>query len=153
MAWESKYIVRSLLSDSRRSRGSQGAQRACGMRSLQGKRGTRSTRGESLTEVLVAVAIGGLALIMLAMAISTASSMAAQSRAFMNDYYEANNAANANDATSIGTGPVTLTSTGEGSAVSVPLVNTGESLRVTYSENAEAGASGVVIYDSVGGGA
>ena len=115
--------------------------------------GARGKRGESLTEVLVAVTIGGLALIILAMAISTASHMATQSRNAMNDYYAANNEAITSDAASVGTGTVTLTqeSGGSGSAL-VPLVSSGESLDVTYHENAEAGAAGVILYDSSGSG-
>ena len=118
-------------------------------------RGKRGKRGESLTEVLVAVTIGGLALIMLAMAISTASHMAMQSRAFMNDYYEANNAAVASDAESIGAGTVALASSSGSESGSVALVSSGEELNVSYYENSEAGASGVVLYgasDGAGGG-
>ena len=71
----------------------------------------RSDRGESITEVLVSVAIGGLALLMLAMAIMAASNMAINNRDNMQTYYATNNdniqKANENK---LGTGTVSLES-------------------------------------------
>ena len=51
----------------------------------------RSKRGESLTEVLAAVVVGGLSILLMAMAISTASNMVRQSNDSMRTYYAANN--------------------------------------------------------------
>ena len=50
----------------------------------------RGNRGETLTEVLVALLIAALALTMLASVIHSSSTMIQNSKKFMNDYYEAN---------------------------------------------------------------
>ena len=49
------------------------------------------TRGESITEVLVAIVISGLAILMLATVIATAVNVNQASRRAMNEYYAANN--------------------------------------------------------------
>ena len=54
-------------------------------------RGARGQRGETLTEVLAAIVIGGLALLMLAMVIATSAHMTMQSRQSMDKYYEYGN--------------------------------------------------------------
>lgn len=107
--------------------------------------GARGKRGESLTEVLVAVTIGGLALIILAMAISVSSHMAMNSRTVMEKYYDANNAAVAGSADSLGTGTVALK---QADGSSVPLVSSSQTVGVTYYGNSEGGASAIVLYDA-----
>ena len=52
----------------------------------------KSTVGESISETLVAVLIGSIALIMLASMITTAKNLVDQSRVKLNAYYSANNA-------------------------------------------------------------
>ena len=51
----------------------------------------RNERGESITEVLVAIVISGLAILLLATAISAAVNTNNASRRAMNEYYAANN--------------------------------------------------------------
>lgn len=87
-----------------------------------------SRRGESITEVLVAIVVSGLAILMLATVIATAASTNSSSRTVMEDYYAANNqlveASESNGAAAItlteqgGSSPVRL---GDGTSVSVNL--------------------------------
>ena len=111
--------------------------------------GRRGQRGETLAEVLVAVAIGALALIMMAMAISVSSHIAGESRENMTDYFEASNAIVAARATSSDDkGEITLS---DGSAVA--LVDE-TAISVSYYTN--SAASSVIVYEKdtpSGGGA
>ena len=116
--------------------------------------GKRGTRGESLVEVLTSIVIGGLALLMLGMAISSASRMAIDSREAMTDYYQASNAIASGSATSLGTGTVALTQDG----ASVALVSSGESIAAAYYQSDGLGSATVVLYEAgdaapAGGGA
>lgn len=52
----------------------------------------RSSAGESLVEVLTAVLIGGISLLMLATALTSASSMVKSSSVAMDQYYDTSNA-------------------------------------------------------------
>ena len=52
----------------------------------------RSNRGESISEVLVALLISSLALVMLASMISSTTSLVTKSRDVLSEYYDANNA-------------------------------------------------------------
>ena len=52
----------------------------------------RSSRGESISEVLVALLISSLALVMLASMISSTTSLVTKSRDVLSEYYDANNA-------------------------------------------------------------
>lgn len=110
---------------------------------LAGKRGKR---GESLVEVLTAIVIGGLALIMMGMAISVASHMAIDSRDAMGRYYQANNEAVAGEASTLGTGTVTLTKKGD--AASLALVSSGETMTVNYYANDKLGSSAIILYNA-----
>ena len=105
----------------------------------------RSNRGESITEVLVSVAIGGLALLMLAMAISAAFQMVTQNRNNMETYYETSND-NIQKASGnrLGTGTVSLESSDTPSS-SISIANGDAS--VTYYGDDDG--SGWVLY--VGG--
>ena len=115
-------------------------------------RGRRGQRGESLTEVLVAIAVGALALLMLAMAISTATHIAVNNREAMGTYYGESNAIAASESgTSLGTGTVSLSAEGESSKLA--LVSSGEAIRAQYSEYAGDGAPAVIVYESYEGGA
>lgn len=51
----------------------------------------RNTHGETITEVLVAMVIVGLALLMLAVVIASSSSIVKKDREYMEDYYETGN--------------------------------------------------------------
>ncbi|MBQ9041557.1 MAG: hypothetical protein IJ111_01950 [Eggerthellaceae bacterium] len=112
----------------------------------------RSQRGESITEVLVATAIGGLALLMLAMAISVAVHMATTSRSSLDEYYTANNAIAEAKATSLGIGEVALAPP-SGDEISLA----GDDLQVRYYrfDSDKAGLDSVIAYeeDSEAGGA
>lgn len=115
-------------------------------------RGSRGKRGESLTEVLVAVAVGGLALLMLAMAISVSSHVATGNRNAMGAYYEVNNAiATGAAGTSLGTGTVSLSEPGGSSGLA--LVRNGESLQAQYRSYPEGSSSAIIVYESKEGGA
>ena len=112
------------------------------VRSLLG--GNRGNRGESLAEVLVSMAIGALALLMLAMAISVATHIASTSRTTMDDYYKASSAiATGTSGTSLGTGTISLADSASGLA----LVSSGESLRVQYHKYAEGNSSSVIVFE------
>jgi len=52
----------------------------------------RNSHGETITEVLVAMVIVGLALLMLAVVIASSSSIVKKDREYMEDYYETGNA-------------------------------------------------------------
>lgn len=106
--------------------------------------GRRGTRGESLSEVLVAIAIGALALLMLAMAISVSARVASSSRDNMNDYYAASNdIAMSASGVSLGSGTVSLAK----GASKMALVSNSESMRVKYREYAEGELSDIVIFE------
>jgi len=109
---------------------------------LGGSRGSRGSRGESLTEVLVSVLVGGLALLMLAMAITTSSHVAVNSRQHMGEYYTANNnAITAASSAVVGSGTAALKESG----VSVPLVS-GDSVAVQYQQNEQLESTEVISY-------
>lgn len=62
----------------------------------------KSGKGETLTEVLVSMVIGALAILMMTMAISTSSNMVADSRKTMDTYYAKDNAVSNSEATGAG---------------------------------------------------
>lgn len=99
----------------------------------------RSERGESITEVLVAIVVSGLAILMLATVIATAVNVNQASRKAMNDYYAANNDVVSGALTTTGT--VTLTSDG----ASVSLAGD-SSISVTCYAGEQAGDTPVVSY-------
>lgn len=111
---------------------------------LGGARGSRGSRGESLVEVLVAITIGGLALLMLAVAIAVSARIGLSNRANMQDYYEANNAAVAGGALPAGTGSMSLSDGTE----SFSLTADGTALDVEYRKITESESSAVVLYVS-----
>ena len=55
------------------------------------RRALGNKRGETITEVLVAMVIAGLALLMLATVIATSSHIVTNSREYMEEYYESGN--------------------------------------------------------------
>ncbi len=87
-----------------------------------------AVRGETLTEVLASIVISGLAILMLAMVISAASSMIDNSRTAMADYYDQNNQT-VEHGGETGSGSVTLTDTTGGTVG----LGDGSSTNVTYS--------------------
>lgn len=105
--------------------------------------GKRGVRGESLVEVLTSIVIGGLALLMLGMAISTASHMAMDSRNAMSNYYQAGNAIASGSATELGDGAVSLA---QGEGKSLKLVSSDESIQATYYRGGALGSDTVVFY-------
>ena len=107
--------------------------------------GKRGVRGESLVEVLTSIVIGGLALLMLGMAISTASHMAMDSRNAMNNYYQAGNAIASGSATELGDGAVSLA---QGEDKSLKLVSSDESIQATYYRGGALGSDTVVFYEA-----
>ena len=109
--------------------------------------GKRGSRGESLVEVLASIVIGGLALLMLGMAIASAANMAMDSRKVMDDYYQASSTIASGSATSLGTGEIALTQ-GEGS---LALVSSGESVKADYYTSNGLGSSTIVLYEADGG--
>lgn len=73
----------------------------------------RSQRGDSLSETLVALLVGCLALVMLAGAITTSASLVTRSREKMQEYYAANNAiVSGGSAEGVTSGTVTVTISG-----------------------------------------
>ena len=70
----------------------------------------RGNRGESITEVLVAIVVSGLAILMLATVIAAAMNVNKTSQRAMNDYYEANNSVVSGGVATTGT--VSLTAGG-----------------------------------------
>lgn len=109
--------------------------------------GKRSVRGESLVEVLSAILIGGFALLMLGVAISTSVRMASASHDSLQQYYTANNEiVNQSDLTDLGSTTITLTS--QSTSRAQALVKSGENLTA---ELYGAGDSGVVIFVPGGG--
>ena len=112
---------------------------------ISASHGGRSTRGETLTEVLVATAIGGLALLMLAVAISASTNMAVKSRANMGEYYAANNVIV--EESSAQSTPGELTLKGGSTNTPVPLVDDA-SIPITY--YASEKYPDIVLYASQG---
>lgn len=108
-----------------------------------------SQKGESITEVLVATAIGGLALLMLAMAVSVAVHMAASSRDSLTDYYDASNAIAEAGVEPDGSGEVTLVLAADDDEVSLA----GDDLRVRYYrfESDAAELDSVIAYEAASG--
>ena len=98
--------------------------------------GTRGTRGETITEVLAAIVIGGLAILLLATAISSAVNMNIRSREAMDRYYVANNSIAEVAAASGATGTVTIS----GSDFS-------ETHDVGYAVNDQADGTPIVSYE------
>lgn len=68
----------------------------------------RNERGETITEVLAAIVISGLAILMLATVISAAVHMNKVSSEAMNDYYTANDTVAQGSSTIMGTISITL---------------------------------------------
>lgn len=102
----------------------------------------RGDRGETITEVLVAIVISGLAILMLATAIASAVNVNNASRDAMNRYYAANNNAVLGDtATASGTVSVTMNggSISLGNKASIPVTfrigqQVNDTLVVAYTE-------------------
>ena len=90
----------------------------------------RNERGETITETLVSVLIGGLALLMLAVVLATANHIVMDSRHAMDDYYATtNNMAIASGSTS-GSVTVALTKSNAAGTGSETLAST--SVNVNY---------------------
>lgn len=107
-----------------------------------------SQRGESLTEVLVAIVVGALAILLLAGAVNVAANINRESRDAMNAYYQANNALVAEG----GDGVVT----GKGNVIKI--VDTSDShmtwtsggdLNVKYAIDDKTSDSPIVSYEYV----
>lgn len=67
-----------------------------------------SARGESITEVLVAIVIGAMAILLMAMAISASSNMVSKGREAMDEYYAANEKLASGDGAATFSGTVTI---------------------------------------------
>ena len=107
----------------------------------------RGTRGETLTEVLAAIVISGLALLVLATVIAAAADVNQRSRKAMDEYYAANNqVVEGTTGSAEGTvrlSEIKLNNTGDGSVDVVYRISTQEdgTVIVSYSEK-ESGATG-----------
>lgn len=106
--------------------------------------GVRGRRGESLVEVMTAIVIGGLAILMMQMAIAASTNVAKESRDYMSAYYTAQSDA-VLTSTPADTGTVTLTE--DASGMSLISSGTTESLGVTYYE-AALGSSSIILYEA-----
>lgn len=100
----------------------------------------RSNRGETLTEVLVSIVIAGLAILMLAMAISAATSSNLHSQKAIDEYFQESNGI-ATSSTNNGTGSVSLKTSG---GVTVHL---NDENSVNYHIGLEDGATPVASYN------
>lgn len=103
----------------------------------------RSTRGESLTEVLAAIVVSGLAILMLATVIAAAANTNRQSSEQMDKYYKASNELVANVASGL-SGTVTLNDI-DGNTVR--LEEAESSVPVEYTVNEEVGQVPIVSYE------
>lgn len=107
-----------------------------------------SERGESLTEVLAAIAVSALAILLLTMAVSTASNMNARSRTALDTYYETSNELVSGPSTHVD-GSVTLTEKGSNAAAPV----WEDTIDVTYAISEREGDGAIASYEEKGGGA
>ena len=96
-----------------------------------------------MAEVLASVLIGGLALLMLAMAISVSSHIAVNSRQHMDDYYSANNTVVAGSGGALGSGTAALYDGG----TAVSLAGNG-SMTVQYWQNEQLEKETVLLYEA-----
>lgn len=103
----------------------------------------RGERGETITETLVAVLIGGLALLMLAVVMATSNHIISDSKNAMNDYYGNTNQIALASGSGTKSGTVTLSVVGD---------TTGSSITkdVTYSIDKVAGKTVVAYWASTG---
>ena len=101
----------------------------------------RSRRGESITEVLVAIVVSGLAILMLATVIATAVNVNRASQQSMNEYYAANN--------SVVSGGVTAS--GSVSLESGVAIADRDSVTVTYHIGEQADGTLVISYAETDG--
>ena len=102
----------------------------------------RRVRGETLTEVLVAIVVSGLAILMLATVIASATSINESSRKAMNEYYEKSNGIVEASATN-GTGTVTLSvDDGSGTVTAIAL----DDEDVTYYISEQMDGTPIVSY-------
>ena len=107
----------------------------------------RSERGETITETLVALLIGGLALLMLAVVIASVTRMSAESQQTMDGYYEdANTIAEVAQVTA--TGKIALQESGASVSISAD-EDADEPLDANYYEGTTAGRP-VVSYSVAG---
>lgn len=90
----------------------------------------RDEQGETITETLVSVLIGGLALLMLAVVLATANHIVMDSRHAMDDYYTATNGMATASGNASGKVTVTLTESNAAGTGSTTLAST--SVNVNY---------------------
>lgn len=108
--------------------------------------GERGSRGESLTEVLVAIVVGALAILMLYTAITTSVSIAKSSRDNMDQYFEANNkVVTTTGATKIPNGSAVLK---DKNGDPVSLINSVGSTSVTFYKSTWNDSNTIVLYES-----
>lgn len=110
---------------------------------------SRATRGESITEVLVAIVVAGMAILLLATAIAMAASTNKQARDAMDDYFAANNGI-VEGASANGTGTVALSDKATGEPIRL---SGGSSVAVNYHISEQFDDTPVATYDVSGGGA
>lgn len=92
------------------------------------RRRLKNRRGETITEVLVALLISALALTMLAAMIASASKMVEQSRDRLDGYYKAENDLADPSGAALGQGQVVLQGEGSSDSWSVDYYTDGDSL-------------------------
>lgn len=90
----------------------------------------RDEQGETITETLVSVLIGGLALLMLAVVLATANHIVMDSRHAMDDYYATTNKMATTSGNTDGTVTVALTQSNAAGTGSTTLAST--SVNVNY---------------------
>ena len=104
----------------------------------------RTTRGESITEVLVAILVAGLAVLMLATVIAVAANSNAKSRDAMNEYFAANNNIAA-ETVANGTGSVSLADANTNETVRL---STSSSISVNYYISEQYDDTPIATYDT-----
>lgn len=101
------------------------------------KQKLKSRAGETLAETLVSLLIAALALVMLAGAMTTASSVVERGRKQLDRYYSANEAEN---------GVIYMEATGESGSVTLSSTDLTLNIPVVYYENSEFAKTPVVAY-------
>ena len=107
--------------------------------------GERGSRGESLTEVLVAIVVGALAILMLYTAITTSVSIAKSSRDNMDQYFEVNNKVVTKTGDTIPNGSAVLK---DKNGDPVSLINSVGSTSVTFYKSTWNESNTIVLYES-----
>ena len=111
------------------------------------------TRGETITEVLAAIVIGGLAVLLLAVAITSSVRIVTDSKTTMGDYYgasnnlvEAENGDSATDVTQIEGSVVLKDSNGKPVLLDGAIDSSGEVSVVYYLSPVDSGSAQLVLY-------